>query len=48
MQTKRSENLDALTSNNQNEKHEAAVSPCLDKLLLFKVGKLREGELNKR
>jgi len=44
---KRNLNLYALTSmkaNNQNEKHEAVVPPCLDNGLLFKGNKSKRRE----
>ena len=47
MQSKRNRKLYALTcmqTNNQNEKHEATLPPCLNKALLFKGKKVREGK----
>ena len=50
MQTKRHLKLYALAcmqANNQNKKHEATLPPCLNKALLFKGKKVREGKGNK-
>ena len=33
-----------MQTNNQNEKHEATLLACLDKALLFKGKKVREGK----
>jgi len=36
-----------MQTNNRNKKYEATLPPCLDKTLLFKAKKLREGEQKK-
>ena len=33
-----------MQTNNQNSKHEATLPPCLNKALLFKGKKVREGK----
>ena len=50
MQMKRNPKLNALTSmqtKNQNKYIEPTLPPCLNKALLFKGTKLREGEQKK-
>jgi len=50
MQTKRNLKLYDLTCmqiNNQNRKYINYLPPCLDKALLFKVKKVKEGKGNK-
>jgi len=50
MQIKGNQKLYALTcmqTNNQNEKHEATLPPCLDEALLFKGKRVRERKGNK-
>jgi len=36
-----------MKTKNQTGKHETTLSPCLDKALLFRVRKLKEGEQKK-